>query len=129
MWPPSSSRLPIGIGGMRLSTDVDRDDARSIAVLQAALDSGVTLLDTADACTWLNRDADGGSLRGLVPALARLVSSGTSRIVLDNTYVTRKSRAPVIPPARSVAHAPCAAGVVRRRADAQSFGTARGFVD
>jgi aryl-alcohol dehydrogenase-like predicted oxidoreductase/histidinol phosphatase-like enzyme len=40
----------------------------------------------------LNRDETGGSLRGLLPALA----SGSSRIVLDNTYVTRKSRAAVI---------------------------------
>jgi aryl-alcohol dehydrogenase-like predicted oxidoreductase/histidinol phosphatase-like enzyme len=34
---------------MRLSTANDRDDARSIAVIHAALDAGVTLLDTADA--------------------------------------------------------------------------------
>ena len=40
----------------------------------------------------LNRDDAGGSLRELLPAIA----SGSSRIVLDNTYVTRKSRAAVI---------------------------------
>jgi histidinol phosphatase-like enzyme/predicted kinase len=40
----------------------------------------------------LNRDEAGGSLRGLLPAIA----SGSSRIVLDNTYVTRKARAAVI---------------------------------
>lgn len=34
---------------MRLSTVVQRDDARSIAVIHAALDAGVRLLDTADA--------------------------------------------------------------------------------
>jgi len=34
---------------MRLSTLPDRDDARAIAVIHAALDAGVTLLDTADA--------------------------------------------------------------------------------
>jgi aryl-alcohol dehydrogenase-like predicted oxidoreductase/histidinol phosphatase-like enzyme/predicted kinase len=39
----------IAIGCMRLSTDPDRDDDRSIAVLHAAFDAGVTLLDTADA--------------------------------------------------------------------------------
>lgn len=44
----------------------------------------------------LNRDDGGGSLRGLVPAFIRLVESGASRIVLDNTYVSRKSRAPVV---------------------------------
>ena len=40
----------------------------------------------------LNRDDRGGSVRGLLPAIA----SGSSRIVLDNTYVSRKSRAAVI---------------------------------
>lgn len=34
---------------MRLSTDAGRDDARALAVLGAALDAGVDLLDTADA--------------------------------------------------------------------------------
>ena len=34
---------------MRLSTAADRDDARSIAVIHAALDAGATLLDTSDA--------------------------------------------------------------------------------
>ena len=44
----------------------------------------------------LNRDDDGGSLRDLVPALDRLIESGASRVVLDNTYVSRKSRATVL---------------------------------
>jgi aryl-alcohol dehydrogenase-like predicted oxidoreductase/histidinol phosphatase-like enzyme/predicted kinase len=43
---------PIALGCMRLSTEPDRDDARSIAVLHAAFDAGVTLLDTADAYCW-----------------------------------------------------------------------------
>jgi FMN phosphatase YigB (HAD superfamily) len=44
----------------------------------------------------LNRDEQGTSLGRLVPAIVGLVESGESRIVLDNTYVSRKSRAPVI---------------------------------
>jgi predicted kinase/histidinol phosphatase-like enzyme len=44
----------------------------------------------------LNRDDVGGTLRDLVPALDRALVSGASRIVLDNTYVSRKSRAAVI---------------------------------
>lgn len=40
---------PLGIGCMRLSTVVDRDRAQGIAVVHAALDAGVRLLDTADA--------------------------------------------------------------------------------
>jgi aryl-alcohol dehydrogenase-like predicted oxidoreductase/predicted kinase len=38
-----------GMGGMRLSTEPGRDEDRAVAVLQAALEAGVTLLDTADA--------------------------------------------------------------------------------
>ena len=34
---------------MRLSTAADRDEARAIATIHAALDAGVRLLDTADA--------------------------------------------------------------------------------
>ena len=37
------------MGAMRLSSAPDRDDARALATLHAALDAGVTLLDTADA--------------------------------------------------------------------------------
>ena len=44
----------------------------------------------------LNRDDTGGTLRGLIPALDRALASGTSRVVLDNTYVSRASRAAVI---------------------------------
>jgi aryl-alcohol dehydrogenase-like predicted oxidoreductase/histidinol phosphatase-like enzyme len=40
---------PLAIGCMRLSTEADRDEARALATLRAALDAGVTLLDTADA--------------------------------------------------------------------------------
>lgn len=48
MWPDDGVPL-VGMGCMRLSTDPDRDEARGIAVLQAALEAGITLLDTADA--------------------------------------------------------------------------------
>jgi aryl-alcohol dehydrogenase-like predicted oxidoreductase/histidinol phosphatase-like enzyme/predicted kinase len=47
---------PIAIGCMRLSTDPDRDDDRSVEVLHAAFDGGVTLLDTADAYCLDERD-------------------------------------------------------------------------
>jgi aryl-alcohol dehydrogenase-like predicted oxidoreductase/histidinol phosphatase-like enzyme len=44
----------------------------------------------------VNRDDAGGSLRDLLPAVERLIDSGRSRIVLDNTYASRKSRALLI---------------------------------
>ena len=54
----------------------------------------------ADGYHRLNRDEAGGTLRGLVPVLERARGEGTTRFVLDNTYMTRKSRAPVIAAAR-----------------------------
>jgi aryl-alcohol dehydrogenase-like predicted oxidoreductase len=39
----------IGLGCMRLSTEPARDEAAALALLGAALDAGITLLDTADA--------------------------------------------------------------------------------
>jgi aryl-alcohol dehydrogenase-like predicted oxidoreductase/histidinol phosphatase-like enzyme len=44
----------------------------------------------------LNRDASGGTLAQLLPALDSALSTGASHIVLDNTYVSRKARAEVI---------------------------------
>jgi aryl-alcohol dehydrogenase-like predicted oxidoreductase len=37
------------MGAMRLSTESSRDDERSVAVLHAAFEGGITLIDTADA--------------------------------------------------------------------------------
>ena len=44
----------------------------------------------------LNRDEIGGSLRELLPALDRLVAADRRHVILDNTYLTRKSRALVL---------------------------------
>ena len=44
----------------------------------------------------LNRDEAGGSLKSLLPALDTSIDRGATRIVLDNTYVSRKQRAPVV---------------------------------
>ncbi len=63
---------PVAIGCMRLSTEPDRDDVRSIAVLHAAFDAGITLLDTADA--YCRDDTERGRNE-------RLVARPTSRRV------------------------------------------------
>lgn len=44
---PGQSR--IGLGCMRLSTEPDRDEARAIATVHAALDAGIRVFDTAHA--------------------------------------------------------------------------------
>ena len=50
----------------------------------------------ADGYTRLNRDEAGGSLASLLPLLDRAVLAGATRLVLDNTFVTRKARGAVV---------------------------------
>ena len=64
--------------------------------LPAAGKSEAARTFVANGYTRLNRDDAGGSLRGLLHGFEELRQSGVSRIVLDNTYVSRKSRAAVI---------------------------------
>src|SRR2546428_259776 len=59
----------IGLGCMRLSIERDRDEARAVAVLHAALDAGVTLLASADAHGWDEADA-GHNERPIARAMA-----------------------------------------------------------
>ncbi|MET9220473.1 aldo/keto reductase [Streptomyces sp. NPDC088197] len=42
----------IGLGGMPMSIEGRPEEARSVATIHAALDAGVTLIDTADAYHW-----------------------------------------------------------------------------
>jgi aryl-alcohol dehydrogenase-like predicted oxidoreductase len=78
---------PIGIGCMRLSTERDRDDARGIEVLHAALDAGITFLDTANAYCWDDSEV-GHSERLVAHAIATwngrsgLATGDRSRIVV-----------------------------------------------
>jgi len=44
----------------------------------------------------INRDEAGGTLAQLLPVLEAAIDSNNERLVLDNTYVSRKSRAQVI---------------------------------
>ena len=60
---------PLALGCMRLSTTGDVDEERAIAVLHAALDAGVTLLDTADVYAPDERDL-GHNERLIARALA-----------------------------------------------------------
>lgn len=49
----------------------------------------------------LNRDTDGGTIDGLATKVAKLLSEGINKIVLDNTYPSIVSRASVIKAAKS----------------------------
>src|SRR5215470_16688189 len=64
--------------------------------LPAAGKSTLAARFAADGYHRLNRDEAGGTLRSLTGALDRALHDGDTRIVLDNTYVSRKARAEVI---------------------------------
>ncbi len=79
---------PVALGGMRLSTEPDRGDARAIAVLHAALDAGVTLLDTANAYC-LTEDDRGHNERLIARALASWTGDRSSILVATKGGMTR----------------------------------------
>jgi aryl-alcohol dehydrogenase-like predicted oxidoreductase len=73
---------------MRLSTATHRDDDHAIAVLHAALDAGVRLLDTADA--YAHDDGDRGHNERLVArALASWSSDATAVQIATKGGLTR----------------------------------------
>jgi aryl-alcohol dehydrogenase-like predicted oxidoreductase/predicted kinase len=75
-----------------------RDDAEIVLVMgiPGAGKSRVAEEYVARGYGRLNRDERGGSLRDLAEALEEDLSSGASRIVLDNTYLTRPARSYVV---------------------------------
>ncbi|GIH69567.1 aldo/keto reductase [Sphaerimonospora thailandensis] len=60
----------VGLGAMPLSIEGRPDEAQAIATIHAALDAGVTLLDTADSYHW-HHDEVGHNERLIARALAR----------------------------------------------------------
>lgn len=75
-----------------------RPDAEVVIVMGLPGAGKTTLTErfVADGYQRINRDEAGGTLRALTGDLERALVAGTSRIVLDNTYVSRKSRAEVL---------------------------------
>jgi aryl-alcohol dehydrogenase-like predicted oxidoreductase len=71
---------------MRLSTAPDRDDERGLAVVCAAIDAGVTLIDTADAYC---RDADDVGHNERLVARARAARPGAAITVVTKGGLTR----------------------------------------
>ena len=79
---------PVALGCMRLSTEPDRDENAAIAVLQAALDAGVTLLDTADAYCWTDDDR-GHNERLIARALSTWQGDRSSVLIATKGGMTR----------------------------------------
>lgn len=75
-----------------------RADAEVVMIMGLPAAGKSTLTDTfvAEGYQRLNRDEAGGSLRELSVDLERALASGARKIVVDNTYVSRKSRAEVL---------------------------------
>ena len=88
---------PIGLGcmGMTWAYDADqRDDAESIAVIQRALDIGVTLLDTADMYgPFTNEELVGRAIEGRRDEV--LLATKVGNVVADiDEYVIRQDGRP-----------------------------------
>jgi aryl-alcohol dehydrogenase-like predicted oxidoreductase len=70
----------IGLGGMPMSIEGRPDEAHSIATIHAALDAGVTLIDTADAYHW-HADEVGHNEELIARALASY-GADTSKVLV-----------------------------------------------
>ena len=90
-----SARL---LRGDRTVAAPSRHDAEVVIVmgLPGAGKSTLTERFVADGYQRINRDETGGTLRALIGELDRSLAAGAPRIVLDNTYVSRQSRAEVL---------------------------------
>lgn len=90
-------------GGMRSQATTTTMREGEVVMIMGLPGAGKTRLAhamVADGYARLNRDEAGGLLRDLLPALDRALDADHPRVVLDNTYVTRKARAEVIRVAR-----------------------------
>jgi aryl-alcohol dehydrogenase-like predicted oxidoreductase/predicted kinase len=85
---PTGANAPLALGCMRLSTERDRDAATAIAVLHAALDAGVTLLDTAAAYCW-SEDERGHNERLIAHALSTWRGDPASIAIATKGGMTR----------------------------------------
>jgi aryl-alcohol dehydrogenase-like predicted oxidoreductase len=70
----------IGLGGMPMSIEGRPDEARSIATIHAALDAGVTLIDTADA--YHLKAGEVGHNEELIAKALRSYGGGTDEVLV-----------------------------------------------
>jgi aryl-alcohol dehydrogenase-like predicted oxidoreductase len=71
----------IGLGGMPMSIEGRPDEQRSIATIHAALDSGVTLIDTADAYHLAGKDEVGHN-EELIAKAVRSYGGDVSQVII-----------------------------------------------
>jgi HAD superfamily hydrolase (TIGR01662 family) len=92
--PPADPRtLP------QLAPDRGPGDTPEVVILmgiQGAGKSQMVAHYVEKGYTRLNRDTEGGRLDDLVPRLSDLLAAGQKRVVMDNTYPSRISRASIV---------------------------------
>ncbi|WP_214415396.1 aldo/keto reductase [Sphaerisporangium fuscum] len=71
---------PVGLGAMPLSIEGRPDETRAVATIHAALDAGVTLIDTADSYHWHAGEAGHNELL-IARALARYGGDTTGVLI------------------------------------------------
>jgi aryl-alcohol dehydrogenase-like predicted oxidoreductase len=108
----------IGLGAMPLSTKEDRPSpAEAEAVVHAALDAGVTLIDTADAYSW--DETEFGHNESLVASALRSYGGDTSSVlVATKGGHTRQDRAWALDGSPSYLRRACEASLRRLGVDA-----------
>lgn len=70
----------IGLGGMPMSVREHNDEAQGIRTIHAALDAGVTLIDTADAYSW--DEATFGHNEELIAKALQEYGAGTDEVLV-----------------------------------------------
>ena len=83
-----SAAVTAALGCMRLSTERDRDETSAIAVIHAALDAGVTVLDTASAYCWTDDDR-GHNERLVARAFSTWTGNRSAIVVATKGGMTR----------------------------------------
>jgi aryl-alcohol dehydrogenase-like predicted oxidoreductase/predicted kinase/histidinol phosphatase-like enzyme len=83
----SSADLPVRLQGGEVVLVMGLPAAGKSTIARALVEQGYARV---------NRDETGGTLRDLLPRLERVVTEGAARVVLDNTYLSRASRALVV---------------------------------
>jgi aryl-alcohol dehydrogenase-like predicted oxidoreductase/predicted kinase len=98
--PDERTTLALGLGGAAQPARARRASVDGEVVLVMGIPgAGKTRVAeeyTARGYLRLNRDERGGTLREVARELEQQLASGASRVVLDNTYLTRASRSYVL---------------------------------
>ena len=89
----------IGLGCMRLSTSRDRDDAQGVAVIRAALDAGIKLLDTANS--YCHDESDRGHNERLIKQALDAWRGDRSTITVATKGGMRRAGSEWIPDGRA----------------------------